>query len=87
MISMIFFNHCRYNLLKLSVLILNRMADAKLPKEILIQLREMEGNAVCVDCSARAPQWASVSYGSFMCLECSGQHRGESTSRYQYLCD
>ena len=30
----------------------------------------------CVDCNAVSPQWASVSYGVFMCLECSGQHRG-----------
>jgi len=22
------------------------------------------------------PQWATVSYGTFMCLECSGRHRG-----------
>ena len=31
---------------------------------------------VCVDCNGKNPQWATVSYGTFMCLECSGKHRG-----------
>lgn len=31
---------------------------------------------MCVDCAQKNPQWASVSYGVFMCLECSGKHRG-----------
>ncbi|KAI4300133.1 hypothetical protein L6164_033544 [Bauhinia variegata] len=43
------------------------------------RLRDLQthaGNKICVDCSQKNPQWASVSYGVFMCLECSGKHRG-----------
>ncbi|ONK61913.1 uncharacterized protein A4U43_C08F34860 [Asparagus officinalis] len=42
----------------------------------LRDLQSQPGNKACVDCAQRNPQWASVSYGVFMCLECSGKHRG-----------
>jgi len=55
--------------------------------EALRLLRELQNrpeNKVCVDCAQKSPQWASVSYGTFMCLECSGerpQRRPESLHR------
>ncbi|PSR98254.1 ADP-ribosylation factor GTPase-activating protein [Actinidia chinensis var. chinensis] len=42
----------------------------------LRELQSQPGNKICVDCAQKNPQWASVSYGVFMCLECSGKHRG-----------
>ena len=40
------------------------------------EIRILPGNDKCVDCGSNHPQWASVTYGALMCLECSGAHRG-----------
>lgn len=32
-------------------------------------------NAICFDCGQKEPQWASLSNGIYVCLECSGKHR------------
>ena len=32
-------------------------------------------NKRCIDCGAHNPIWASLSYGTYFCLECSGVHR------------
>jgi len=36
-------------------------------------------NRACADCGARAPRWASVNLGIFVCMECSGTHRSLGT--------
>lgn len=33
----------------------------------------------CNDCGAPNPQWCSLGFGTFICLECSGVHRSMGT--------
>mmetsp|Transcript_40534 Transcript_40534/g.53350 ORF Transcript_40534/g.53350 Transcript_40534/m.53350 type:complete len:227 (-) Transcript_40534:8-688(-) len=42
----------------------------------LKELNSLAGNDRCVDCSTFEPDWASVSHGTLICIECAGKHRG-----------
>lgn len=45
------------------------------PPACLAMLKSIKGNHRCVDCGELDPQWATVSYGALLCLQCSGRHR------------
>ncbi|XP_068471478.1 probable ADP-ribosylation factor GTPase-activating protein AGD15 isoform X2 [Phaseolus vulgaris] len=43
--------------------------------KILEGLLKLPDNRECADCRNRAPRWASVNLGIFICMQCSGIHR------------
>jgi len=45
------------------------------PSACYALVKALPGNKTCVDCSRPNPDWASVSYGTLICLQCCGKHR------------
>lgn len=43
--------------------------------KVLESLLRKQENKECADCSSKTPRWASITFGTFVCLRCSGHHR------------
>eukprot|EP01129_Flabellula_baltica_P015705 TRINITY_DN8097_c0_g1_i1.p1 TRINITY_DN8097_c0_g1~~TRINITY_DN8097_c0_g1_i1.p1 ORF type:complete len:463 (-),score=97.37 TRINITY_DN8097_c0_g1_i1:3-1391(-) len=53
----------------------NSSSESGEGKQSLYSLLDLDENQNCSDCLAEDPDWASLTFGVFLCLDCSGIHR------------
>jgi len=49
--------------------------DMNTQTKILEAVLTKPENKTCADCNMKNPKWASITFGTFVCLRCSGMHR------------
>jgi ADP-ribosylation factor GTPase-activating protein 1 len=47
--------------------------------EMMQHIVSRSGNNICTDCNVEGPDWASLSFGTLLCLQCAGYHRAFGT--------
>lgn len=64
------------NQLNNSIVSTNRiLLNTRFPSNCLKLLYNIQGNLRCMDCDASNPQWATLTFGALICIDCSGRHR------------
>lgn len=51
------------------------------PRACRKYLYSLHGNTKCVDCNNANPDWASITYGTLLCVNCSGRHRSYGVTK------